>query len=70
MAVTLRVPVVPIFIDGLYRVYSIHDSWPKTGPVRVSIGLPLEFAQDTDYASAARRIEEAVRELSRESDPL
>jgi len=70
MAVTLRIPVIPIFIDGLYSVYSIHDSWPKPGPVRVSIGSPLEFAKDTDYANAARQIEEAVRELSRESDPL
>ena len=64
MAVRLRVPVVPIFLDGLYEVYSIHDSWPKPGPVRVSIGRPLEFPPHTDYAEAARQVEDAVRALS------
>jgi long-chain acyl-CoA synthetase len=64
MAVRLRVRVVPIFLDGLYEVYSIHDSWPKPGPVRVSIGRPLEFPPHTDYAQAARQIEDAVRALS------
>jgi long-chain acyl-CoA synthetase len=64
MAVRLRVAVIPIFIHGLYEVYSIHDSWPKPGPVSISIGRPLEFSSHTDYADAARQIEEAVRRLS------
>jgi long-chain acyl-CoA synthetase len=60
MAVRLRVPVVPIFLDGLYEVYSIHDSWPKPAPASVSIGPPLEFHARADYAEAARQIEAAV----------
>ena len=64
MAVRLRVAVVPIFIDGLYEVYSLHDSWPKPGRGRVSIGRPLEFSSHTDYADAARQIEEAVQLMS------
>ena len=63
MAVRLSFPVVPIFLDGLYEVYSIHDSWPKPGPVTVSIGRPLEFTGRVDYADAARQIENAVRNL-------
>jgi long-chain acyl-CoA synthetase len=63
MAVRLKVPVVPIFLDGLYPLYSIHDSWPKRGRVHVSIGTPLTFAANTEYADAARQIEDAVRKL-------
>jgi long-chain acyl-CoA synthetase len=64
MAVRLRVAVVPIFIDGLYEVYSIHDSWPKPGPVTISIGPPLEFPAHADYADVGRQIQESVGKLS------
>jgi 1-acyl-sn-glycerol-3-phosphate acyltransferase len=63
MAVRLRVPVVPILLRGLYEIYSVHDSWPRLGPIQVSIGPPLSFSADTSYADAAHRIEEAVKAL-------
>jgi long-chain acyl-CoA synthetase len=63
MAVRLRVPVVPIRLRGLYEIYSVHDSWPRLGPVHVSIGPPLSFSAETSYADAAHRIEEAVKAL-------
>jgi long-chain acyl-CoA synthetase len=63
MAVRLHIPVVPIYLKGMYEVYSAHDSWPNAGPVEVSVGAPLEFAPDTDYADAATKIEQAVRGL-------
>ena len=63
LSVRLRVPVVPVFVSGLFDVYSVHDSWPKAGPVRVSFGAAREFAQDVDYKDATARIEEAVRAL-------
>lgn len=65
MAVQLKVPVVPVHLEGLYDILSIHDSWPRLGPtVRVRIGPPLYFEPATPYREAARRIEEAVKELS------
>lgn len=63
MAVRLRVPVVPIRIRGLYEIYSVHDSWPRRGPVEVSIGAALSFSEDKDYSGAARRIEESLKSL-------
>jgi long-chain acyl-CoA synthetase len=63
MSVRLQVPVVPIHIAGLYEIYSMHDSWPRRGPVRVCIGPPLSFDPHTSYETAARQIEEAVRKL-------
>jgi 1-acyl-sn-glycerol-3-phosphate acyltransferase len=57
----MRVPIVPIRISGLYEIYSVHDSWPRRGPVSVAIGKPLSFSAGTSYEEAAKQIEEAVR---------
>jgi long-chain acyl-CoA synthetase len=60
MAVRLGVPIVPLRLSGLYEIYSIHDSWPRRGPVQVSISRPLTFDARTTYEEAARRLEEVV----------
>ena len=63
MAIRLRVPIVPIRLSGLYEIYSVHDSWPRRGPVHVAIGRPLEFPATMSYEEAARRVEEIVKQL-------
>jgi len=63
MAVRLRIPIVPIRIRGLYEIYSVHDSWPRRGPIHVSIGPPLTFPAETGYEQAARRVEEVLNTL-------
>ncbi|HYR43017.1 MAG TPA: hypothetical protein VER98_08340, partial [Terriglobia bacterium] len=63
MAVRLRVPVVPIRLYGLYEIYSVHDSWPRRGPIRVAIGKPLSFSSHMSYAEVARRLEEVVKHM-------
>lgn len=63
MAVRLRVPIVPIRLSGLYEIYSLHDSWPRRGPIRVSIGCPLTFSAGISYEDAARRLEEVLRAM-------
>jgi long-chain acyl-CoA synthetase len=63
MAVRLQIPVVPIRLSGLYEIYSEHDSWPRRGPVSVSIGRARTFAADTSYEDATRELEDAIRSL-------
>jgi long-chain acyl-CoA synthetase len=63
MAVRLRVPIVPIRIRGLYEIYSVHDSWPRRGPIHVSIGSPLFFPSDMKYEDAVRQLEEVIKNL-------
>jgi long-chain acyl-CoA synthetase len=63
MAIRLRVPIVPIRIRGLYDIYSVHDSWPRTGPVHVSIGRALSFGSDASYTDATKQIEDALKAL-------
>ena len=62
MATLLRVPIVPIYIEGLYKVYSLHDSWPKRGAVRVSFGQPQEFKTES-YEEVAGKIRRAIEDL-------
>jgi long-chain acyl-CoA synthetase len=62
MAIRLGVPIVPIYIEGLYEIYSVHDSWPKRGSVRVSFGQPHEFTQET-YEEAAEALQRVVHDL-------
>jgi long-chain acyl-CoA synthetase len=64
MATRLRTPVVPIHLKGLFEIYSIHDSWPRRGTVKVTFGTPLYLDQQHDEAAATRAIEEAVTKLS------
>jgi long-chain acyl-CoA synthetase len=63
MAVRLQVPVVPVLLTGLYEIYSVHDNWPKTGPVRVIFGQPLRFGSKVSIEDATMTIEKAVRDL-------
>ncbi|HLQ76050.1 MAG TPA: AMP-binding protein, partial [Terriglobia bacterium] len=65
MAVRLRVPVVPIHIRGLFEIYSRNDSWPRVGPVRVTIGRPIRFSSGTRFEDAAETIRNVVVELSK-----
>ncbi len=67
MALRLRVPVVPIYIGGLDRILPPGHIWPISGRACVKIGPPLDLSLESDYTSAARRVEAAVRSLGDES---
>ena len=62
IASRLRLPVVPVRLDGVDRV--LHPSWKmaRPGPCSVTFGPPLHLHGD-DYAALARQVEEAVRRL-------
>lgn len=62
LAARLRVPVVPVRLDGLDQV--LHKSWRMAVPgrVRVAFGAPLTLG-DGSYDELARQVEDAVRRL-------
>ncbi len=62
MASRLRVPVVPVHLEGVDRV--LHQKWKmaKPGRVRVVFGAPMKLSGD-DYAHLASEVEKAVRNL-------
>ncbi len=63
MAVRLRVPVVPVRIRGLFEVYSVHDAWPRRGPVEVVVGKPMTFPANTPYEAAAQALAVEIGKL-------
>jgi long-chain acyl-CoA synthetase len=63
MASRLKVPVVPVRLDGVHLVLHQHWRWPRRGPVRIAFGAPITIEGD-DYGSLARQIEAAVRALA------
>nr|PZN84217.1 MAG: hypothetical protein DIU54_12135 [Acidobacteriota bacterium] len=65
MASKLRLPVVPVRLDGLDRVLHRDMRWPVRGPVTVTFGPPLELTGD-DYQALAAQVEAAVRALGSE----
>lgn len=64
MAAKLDVVVIPVYLEGLFEIYSIHHSWPELGPVVVRIGSPLVFEAGQDYEGMTQTVERAVRRLS------
>jgi long-chain acyl-CoA synthetase len=55
----LRLPVVPIRLEGVDRVLHQTWRWPRRGGVRVTFGAPLTL-EGADYAGLARRVREAL----------
>jgi long-chain acyl-CoA synthetase len=58
----LGVPVVPIRLRGVEKVLHRHAHWPRPGRVEIVFGPPTQLRGE-DYASIARKIEEAVKAL-------
>ena len=64
MSLRLDVPVVPVFLHGLFDVMSLHDSWPRRGSVHVEFGSPIVSYEGEEYAQLAARIEASVRQMA------
>ena len=63
MARRLQVAVVPVHLDGLFDIYSVHHQWPQRGVVRVRIGPRVDFQPEQGYQEIAEEVEAAVKAL-------
>ena len=61
----LRIPVLPLRIDGLFEVKQAGRKFAAPGKIRVRIGKPMEFAPDEAPEAIASRLQQIVEELSR-----
>jgi long-chain acyl-CoA synthetase len=61
MASWLRVPVVPIRVEGLFELLPVGRVRPRRGKVTVRFGQPLRFPSTASYLEITRTVEEAVR---------
>lgn len=65
LASGLRVPVVPVAVEGTHALLPKGRSRPGRGPVTVRFGAPLRFAPDELRGAVAARLEREVRALPR-----
>jgi long-chain acyl-CoA synthetase len=63
LASNLRIPLVPIRIDGAYEVREAHSKFNRPGRIQVHIGKPVEFPAGSDPNEIARILEQRVAEL-------
>src|SRR6267142_197809 len=63
LAKQLNIPVVPIYLDGLFDLKQRERILARPGRVRVTIGVPVRFAPNQDANEITRELERRVREL-------
>jgi long-chain acyl-CoA synthetase len=63
LAQNLNIPIVPMRIDGLWRMKQEHRRLAHLGELTVHIGLPVTFPQNTPAADIASRLQSLVQSL-------
>jgi len=63
LANNLRIPVLPMRIDGLFEIKNAGKKFAAPGKIQVRIGKPVQFAPETDPEEIARALQNAVANL-------
>ena len=63
LASNLRLPIVPLRIDGLFELKQAGKRIARPGAVKITIGSPLTFEPDADPVLIARQLQTAVASL-------
>ena len=63
LASNLRLPILPLRIDGLFEIKQSGKKFAPPGKITVRIGKPLQFAAGTDPEEIAQALHRAVAEL-------
>jgi long-chain acyl-CoA synthetase len=66
LAARLKVPVVPMRLDGLYDRREADKSWAPPGHIRVAIGASVRFSETDATEEIARDLERRVAALGEE----
>jgi len=68
LASNLKIPVVPMRVDGAYEIREAHSLFNRPGRIRVHIGKPVEFPAGSDPQEIARILEKCVAELGQQPE--
>lgn len=63
LAKQLNLPVVPIYLHGLFDLKQKEQILTRPGHVRATIGAPVRFTANQDAEEITRELERRVREL-------
>jgi long-chain acyl-CoA synthetase len=61
LATNLGIPVVPIKIEGLFEIKKARKRCARPGRVRVTIGVPMQYARGEDPSAIALDLEHKFR---------
>jgi 1-acyl-sn-glycerol-3-phosphate acyltransferase len=64
LALSQRVPVLPLYIEGTSQVLPPGTKYSRPAPVRVQVGEPIWFEAGTSVAEAKQAMEDAVAMLA------
>jgi long-chain acyl-CoA synthetase len=70
LASNLKLPVVPMRIDGGYEIREAGSKFNRPGRIRVHIGKPVEFPAGTDPQEITRALEQQVAELGQAQEKM
>ena len=65
LANNLRIPILPMRIEGLFEIKSAGTKFAAPGKIQVRIGKPVQFAPETDPEEIARTLQKAVENLTK-----
>jgi len=60
LAENLRIPIVPVRLDGVWQMKRQHRRLARIGEITVRIGAPVTFPPTTPPDEIARSLESAV----------
>jgi len=63
LANNLRIPVLPMRIDGLFELKQAGKKFAPPGKIQIHIGKPVEFAPETQPEEIASALQKIVEEL-------
>ncbi len=63
LANNLRIPVLPLRIDGLFELKNAGKRFAPPGNIQVRIGKPIQFPPHTDPATIAQELQKIVENL-------
>jgi long-chain acyl-CoA synthetase len=63
LASNLRIPILPMRIDGLFEIKKAGKKFSAPGKIQVRIGKPIQFAPETDPEEIALALRDAVERL-------
>jgi long-chain acyl-CoA synthetase len=64
LANNLKIPIVPMRIDGLFELKQAGKHFAAPGKIRVTIGAPVTFPPSTDAEQIARQLQQLVEGLN------
>jgi long-chain acyl-CoA synthetase len=67
LATRLRVPVLPMRIDGVFERKARGNHWAPPGSIRVTIGKPRQFDETARPEEITRELETSVEGLAQQS---